>query len=418
MCQYCSPDNNESLMDYTFNKEKGRREFILDGMATAGGLAAAMSLPGQAFAAPEMPDDEVVRIGYLPITDASALLVAHAMGFFEDEGLKVEKPTLIRGWSPLIEGFAAHKFNLVHFLKPIPIWMRYNNNFPVKITGWAHTNGSGLVVGKHKKDVNSFAELGGSQIAVPYWYSMHNIVLQMALKNAGLEPVIQSQKEPLKPNQVNLQIMPPPDMPPALAARKIDAYIVAEPFNAAGEVLAGAKMLRFTGDIWKNHPCCVVCMHDEHTEKKKEWSQKVMNAVVRGAVYAQENKEEVAHMLSREGKKYLPMKAKVVLKAMTDYNPVEYQNPDAIKHEDWDVGRIDFNPYPYPSATKFIIDQLKETLVTGDISFLKDLDTDFVANDLVNYEYVKNAMDKYGVWDKVKGVDPANPTVREEVFEL
>lgn len=419
MCQYCSPDNNESLMDYTFNKEKGRREFILDGMAAAGGLAAAMSLPNQAFAAvPEMPEDEVVRIGYLPITDASALLVAHAMGFFEDEGLKVEKPTLIRGWSPLIEGFAAHKFNLVHFLKPIPIWMRYNNNFPVKITGWAHTNGSGLVVGKHKKGVNSFAELGGSQIAVPYWYSMHNIVLQMALKNAGLEPVIQSQKEPLKPNQVNLQIMPPPDMPPALAARKIDAYIVAEPFNAAGEVLAGAKMLRFTGDIWKNHPCCVVCMHDEHTEKKKVWSQKVMNAVVRGAVYAQENKEEVAHMLSREGKKYLPMKAKVVLKAMTDYNPVEYQNPDAIKHEDWDVGRIDFNPYPYPSATKFIIDQLKETKVTGDISFLKDLDTEFVANDLVNYEYVKNAMDKYGVWDKVKGVDPANPTVREEVFEL
>jgi len=256
------------------------------------------------------------------------------------------------------------------------------------------------------------------QVAVPYWYSMHNIVLQMALKNAGLEPVIQDQKVPLKPNQVNLQIMPPPDMPPALAAKKIDAYIVAEPFNAAGEVLARGKMLRFTGDIWKNHPCCVVCMHDEHTEKKKEWSQKVMNAVVRGAVYAQENKEEVAHMLSRDGKKYLPMKAKVVLKAMTDYNPTNYAQPDAIKHEDWDVGRIDFNPYPYPSATKFIVDQLKETLVTGDISFLKELDTDFVANDLVNYEYVKNAMDKYGVWDKVKGVDPANPTERKEVFEL
>lgn len=417
MCQYCNPENEMSRLDYTFNKEKGRREFILDGMATAGGLAAAMSLPNQAFAAPEMPDDEVVRIGYLPITDASALLVAHAMGFFEDEGLKVEKPTLIRGWSPLIEGFAAHKFNLVHFLKPIPVWMRYNNNFPVKITGWAHTNGSGLVVGKHT-NVEKFEELGGMQVAVPYWYSMHNIVLQMALKNAGLEPVIQDQKVPLKPNQVNLQIMPPPDMPPALAAKKIDAYIVAEPFNAAGEVLARGKMLRFTGDIWKNHPCCVVCMHDEHTEKKKEWSQKVMNAVVRGAVYAQENKEEVAHMLSREGKKYLPMKAKVVLKAMTDYDPTHYEQPDAIKHDDWDVGRIDFNPYPYPSATKFIIDQLKETKVTGDISFLKDLDTDFVANDLVNYEFVKNAMDKYGVWDKVKGVDPANPTERTEVFEL
>ena len=419
MCQYCNPNNPMSHHDYVFNPQKGRREFILDSMAAAGGLTAAMgglTMPSQVMAS-DKPFDEVVKIGYLPITDASALLVAHGMGFFEEEGLKVDKPTLIRGWSPLIEGFAAHKFNLVHFLKPIPVWMRYNNNFPVKITGWAHTNGSGLVVGKHT-GVEKFEQLGGMQVAVPYWYSMHNIVLQMALKNAGLEPVIQDQKDPLKPNQVNLQIMPPPDMPPALAAKKIDAYIVAEPFNAAGEVLAGGKMLRFTGDIWKNHPCCVVCMHDEHTEKQKEWSQKVMNAVVRGAMYAQENKEEVAKMLSREGKRYLPMKAKVVLKAMTDYSPANYQTPDAIKHEDWDVGRIDFNPYPYPSATKFIIDELKQTLVTGDTTFLQSLDTDFVVNDLVNYDFVKNAMDKYDVWSKVKGVDPANPLQRQEVFEL
>lgn len=239
---------------------------------------------------------------------------------------------------------------------------------------------------------------------------MHNILLQMALKNAGLEPVIQDQKMPLKANQVNLQIMPPPDMPPALAAKKIDAYIVAEPFNVAGEVLAGGKMLRFRGDIWKNHPCCVVCMHDDDVNKRPEWSQKVMNAVVRGAMYAQENKEEVAKMLSREGKnKYLPMKANVVLRAMTKYTDSDYATPDAIKHPDWDVGRIDFNPYPYPSATKFIVDQLKETLVAGDMTFLKDLETDFVVKDLVNYDFVKNAMDKFAVWDKVRGVDKANP---------
>lgn len=82
------------------------------------------------------------------------------------------------------------------------------------------------------------------------------------------------------------------------------------------------------------------------------------------------------------------------------------------------MGRIDFNPYPYPSATKFIIDELKQTLVTGDTTFLQSLDTDFVVNDLVNYDFVKNAMDKYDVWSKVKGVDPANPLQRQEVFEL
>lgn len=416
MCHLCEMNQQQAETDYRFNPVKGRREFILDALATMGGMAASMMLPASAWANDDN-FDEVVRIGYIPITDASALLVAHGMGFFEEEGLKVEQPTLIRGWSPLIEGFAAGKFNLVHFLKPIPVWMRYNNKFPVKITSWAHTNGSGLVVGKHT-GVDEFKQLGGKQIAVPYWYSMHNIVLQMALRDAGLEPVIQDQSVALKPNQVNLQIMPPPDMPPALAAKKIDAYIVAEPFNAAGELLAGAKMLRFTGDIWKNHPCCVVCMHESHVTKRQEWTQKVMNAVVKGAIYAQENKAEVAKMLSKEGKKYLPMSAEVVLKAMTDYSDTNYASPDAIKHPDWNVGRIDFNPYPYPSATKFLVDQLKQTLVAGDATFLKDLDTEFVANDLVNYEFVKKAMDKQGAWTKVKGVNLSNPTSREEVFKL
>ncbi len=75
-------------------------------------------------------------IGYLPITDATALLIAYAKGFFKDEGLEAEKPTLIRSWPALVESFAAAKFNIVHLLKPIPIWMRYNNKFPAKIMAW------------------------------------------------------------------------------------------------------------------------------------------------------------------------------------------------------------------------------------------------------------------------------------------
>lgn len=407
-------------LDYLQKYEMSRRDFLMDTLA-AGGLAAGISAgilaSGAASAASNPIDDEVVRIGYLPITDATVLLVAHAMGYFEDEGLKVEKPTLIRGWSPLVEGFAAGKFNLVHLLKPIPIWMRYNNDFPVKIMSWAHLNGSGVVVGKDT-NIGSFADLAGKQVAVPYWYSMHNIVLQMALKHVGLEPVIKPQGTPLKANEVNLQIMPPPDMPPALAAKKIDAFIVAEPFNAAGELLAGGKMLRFTGDMWKNHPCCVVCMNENQVNKNPVWTQKVMNAIVRAQGYAQQNKKEVAHMLSRDGKKYLPMKAKIVERAMTLYDEKTYSEPDAIQNPDWDGGRIDFQPWPYPSATKLIVNQLKETVVSGDKTFLKDLDADFVAKDLVDYHFVKVAMDKYPEWKKGPGFNAENPFEREEIVKL
>ncbi|OAN51243.1 ABC transporter substrate-binding protein [Paramagnetospirillum marisnigri] len=386
------------------------RRRSLDFMA-AGGLAAVMAAKGGLARAAE---DEVVRIGHLPITDATALLVAHALGAFEEEGLKTEPPVLIRGWAPLAEGFAAGKFNLVHLLKPIPVWMRYNNNIPVKIVAWAHTNGSGLVVGSNT-GITSFADLGGRQIAVPFWYSMHNIVLQIGIRSAGLTPVIKAAGEPLAKTEVNLQVLQPPEMPPALAAGKIDGYIVAEPFNALGELKAGGRILRFTGDIWKNHPCCVVAMHEADTVKRPEWSQKVVNAVVKAQIYASKNKKEVARLISQDGKGYIPLPAALVERAVTHYDDPDYDKLGANRHKkEWGNDRIDFQPWPYPSATKLIVEAMTKTVVSGDKTFLDKLDPDFVVKDLVTTDFVKKALVKYPEWKDDPSVNKGDPFNRVE----
>lgn len=390
-----------------------RRE-ALDCLAR-GGLAAALAAAGMGVA-PAKADDEVVRIGYLPITDASALLVAHAKGFFEQAGLKVEPPTLVRSWSALVEGFAAGKFNLVHLLKPIPVWMRYNNRFPVKILAWGHTNGSGLVVGGDT-GIKQFADLGGRRIAVPYWYSMHNIVLQFALRESGITPVIKPEGAPVGAKECALQILPPPDMPTAPAAKKIDGYIVAEPFNALGELRVGARMLRFTGDIWKNHPCCVICTHERYTRDRPQWTQKVVDAVVRAHIYASRNKAEIARLISRDGKGYLPTPSEAVVKAVTDYG-AHYEQSGAIRHRAWGNGRIDFQPWPYPSATKLIVEAMNKTLVEGDTTFLKNLDPDFVADDLVDYRFVKAALGRFPEWVEDPSVDKSSPFARQEQLKL
>ncbi len=389
------------------------RRDTLDYLAR-GGLAALMATG--AFSGARAEPDDVVRIGYLPITDATALLVAHANGYFEEAGLKVEKPTLIRSWSGLAEGFAAGKFNLVHLLKPVPVWMRYNNKFPVKILAWGHTNGSGLVIGGGT-GIKTFADLGGKRIAVPYWYSMHNIVLQYALRQSNVVPVIKPGGAPLAANECGLQILAPPEMPTALAAKKIEGYIVAEPFNALGELRVGARMLRFTGDIWKNHPCCVICTQEQNTKERPEWTQKVVDAVVRAHIYASQHKEEVARLLSRDGKGYLPTPADAVVKATTDYG-ASYEQSGAIRHRAWHTGRIDFQPWPYPSATKLIVEAMNKTVVEGDTTFLKGLDPAFVADDLVDYRFVKSALERFPDWKNDPSVDKASPYVRTEIVEL
>ncbi|AFT71103.1 Twin-arginine translocation pathway signal [Alloalcanivorax dieselolei B5] len=413
---YCEHDDHTLLTCQCHDGALNRRDFMRDILAATGaGMlgASAMGLASPAMAAAE---DEVLRIGYLPIVDAALLLVAHAQGYFEEEGIVTERPTLIRGWSPLVEGFASGKFNLVHLLKPIPVWMRYSSGFPVKIMSWAHVNGSAVVVGRHT-EAKEFSDLGGMQVAVPYWYSMHNVVIQMGLRQAGLTPVIKGQSEALAANEVNLQIMPPPDMPAALAARKIDAFIVAEPFNAAGEMLAGGRVLRFTGDMWKNHPCCVVCMNEQQVAARPQWTQKVINALVRAQNYTQANKQKVAHMLSKDGKGYLPMRAPVVERAMTYYADQDYPSPDAIRHPEWENGRVDFHGWPYPSATRFIVDQMKQTLVSGDTTFLQKLDPDFVAGDLVDDRFIRKALEADAQWRV--GLEAGSVSYeREEVIKV
>lgn len=393
-----------------------RRDFLKIGAAAA--FAGAVPT-AETFAA-QKKWDPVVKIGYIPITDSAALLVAHELGFLKDEGIDSVKPKLIRGWSPLVEAFASHQFNLTHMLIPIPIWMRYNNKYPVKITAWDHTNGSAILVGKDS-GINEPKDFGGKQFAVPYWYSIHNIVSQRIMKAAGIKPVIRPQSAKLAPDECNFLVLAPPEMPPALASKSIDGYCVAEPFNALGEIKAGGKVLRFTGDVWKGHPCCVVVMHEEDTTDpdRAAWTQGIHNAVIKAQVHLAQNREAMAEMLSRDGKGYLPFPKEVVKRAMMFYDPAYYANPHAIKHPEWGMDRINFQGWPYRSATELVVDNLKNTVITGDDTFLKDLTPQHVADDLVNYDFVKKALALNPSWrDDASVPKSGDPFNRAEVFVL
>ncbi|WP_244154314.1 ABC transporter substrate-binding protein [Desulfospira joergensenii] len=379
-----------------------RRNFLKTAAAACSGLA----IPQKAFSA-----RPVLKLGYLPITDATPLLVAHGLGYFSQEGLEVERPVMVRSWKILTESFLAGKFDLTHMLFPIPVWMRFKRKFPVKVLAWDHTNGSAVTV-RGDSGIHGFADLGGRQVAVPSWYSMHNLILQLGLRTQGLEPVIRPQSDRLGPGQVNLFILPPPDMPAALLGKKIDAFIVADPFNALAQTRFKAKIMRYTGDIWKNHPCCVIVTGQPLIDKDPVLVQKAVNAIVRAQVWCRNNPRETAHLLSRDGEGYLPLPEKVLIKVFQDPKPGE------LVHPDWKPSRIGFQPYPFPSATKFILEQMKVTRVEGDTHFLEALDTDLAAKELVDDRFVKKAIEQMGGIEAFCDCTTATPYSREEIVEI
>jgi NitT/TauT family transport system substrate-binding protein len=161
----------------------------------------------------------------------------------------------------------------------------------------------------------------------------------------------------------------------------------------------------------------VICTQEANTKDRPEWTQKVVDAITRGASYASQNKEQVAKLLSREGAAYLPAPADVVVKSVVDYGP-HYEKEGAIHHRHWQNGRIDFQPWPYPSATRLIVEAMNKTVVEGDTTFLKNLDPNFVADDLVDYRFIKSALERYPDWKNDPSIDKANPYERKEVLEL
>jgi NitT/TauT family transport system substrate-binding protein len=375
-------------------------------------LTASGALPFlNARAARAQDPDEPVKIGYLPITDATPLLVAHGKGFFEAEGLNVEKPVLFRGWSQIVEAFLAGQVNVVHLLSPITVWARYGSQVPAKIVAWNHTSGSALTAAN---DIDTVADLGGKSIAIPHWYSIHNVVVQELLRESGLKIITSGTPAP---DEVNLLLMAPSDMVPALATGQIAGYIVAEPFNAAAEIHQIGKILRFTGDVWKNHACCVVYMHETDLNTRPEWSQKVVNAMVKAQLWTRENRAETAEFLSSSNaQRYTPHTPEILARVLSpaEEDHAEYVASGAIRHPEWRDQRIDFQPYPYASYTEELVRMLKETHVAGERGFLDALDPAFAARDLVDDSFVKQALAEIG---GLPAFGLADSWTREEVLD-
>jgi NitT/TauT family transport system substrate-binding protein len=365
-------------------------------------------------------DNPQVRVGYLPITDASPLLAAKDKGFYQAEGLEVAPPVKFQSWDAIAQAFIAREVNVIHLLMPTTMWVRYGAKFPGKVVAWNHTNGSAITV---LPEINQPEDLAGRTIAVPSWLSIHNIVLQMLLRQHGLEPVMTIPPTGLGDRQVALRVLPPAAMLAELQAQRIAGYIVAEPFNSAAETLQAGKVLRLTGDVWRDHACCVVFMHEDDLRQRPDWTQAVVNALVKSQQWSRTNRRELAHILSKDGGQYMPFSADVLSRVLTNYDTDFYYRHDAVLHPEWRSPRIGFQPFPFASYTRNLVDELRQTLVGSSkngtiidpLIFLRDLTSEQIASDLVDDSFVRRSLQLIG---GPQAFNLAADLSREEAIEV
>lgn len=121
----------------------------------------------------------------------------------------------------------------------------------------------------------------------------------------------------------------------------------------------------------------------------------MVNAIVLAQSWARNHRDEASHILARDGAgKYTPHSYETVAKVLApaESDNAAYVASGAIRHPQWKQHRIDFQPYPFPSYTQTLVSMLKDTVVEGANEFLPGLDPDFVARDLVDDRFVREAI--------------------------
>ncbi|MET7770514.1 ABC transporter substrate-binding protein [Nocardia sp. NPDC005366] len=352
------------------------------GLVAAGGVAGLADL-ARAAGADRADTGGALRIGYLPITDASPLLVAHGAGTVAPGIVDSAKPVLFRSWASLAEAFLTRQVDVVHLLMPMAVQLKYGLGADIRVLGWNHTNGSALTVAPH---ITEPEQLAGTQVAIPFWWSIHNILVQQYLRAHGLRPVIRRGAS-RSDRTVELIAMSPSDMVPALANRSIAGFTVADPFNAAAGVRGVGRIHRYLGDIWRDHACCALVVHQDLLDRRPEVAQALTDGVVAAQRRIDTDRPATAKMLAGG---YLPQPLPAITTALT------YPKPPPVRHPEWNPQRIGFQPFPFPSFTAALVAAMPDTVVDGDTRFLSRLDPQRVHDELVDDRFVRAALNRAG----------------------
>ncbi|TAL10861.1 MAG: nitrate ABC transporter substrate-binding protein [Nitrospirae bacterium] len=344
-------------------QERNRREFFkLVGGATALAIIEEI-LPlsrVQAWAvdAAGKPEKTDLKVGFIPITCATPLIMAEPLGFYKKYGLNVEV-LKASGWA-MIRDFALNKqTDATHMLTPMPLAISMgvgSQSAPFLMPAVENINGQAITLHIKHKGVKTAQEMKGFRFAVPFDYSMHNFLLRYFLAEGGVDP----------DKDVQIRVLPPPEMVANLRADNLDGYLGPDPFNQRAVFEGFGFIYMLSKDIWDGHPCCAFSCSKEFATNHPNSFKALLKAVIDATEHAADKSNRKAIAKAIAPKNYLNQPEEVLEQILTG------EFPDGLGNIRKVPDRIDFDPFPWHSMAIWILTQMKRWgYVKGDVNYKK-----------------------------------------------
>jgi two-component system, oxyanion-binding sensor len=259
-----------------------------------------------------------LRIGFIPLVDAAALIVAVDKGFAAAEGLDI---TLVRevSWSNVRDKLNIGLFDAAHLLAPVAIASSLglgHVKVPIVASFNLGLNGNAITVSP-ALHAAIMAEIDGDPFD-PMVTALALSRVVAARRKSGAEPLIFGMTFPFSTHNyqlrfwmaaggvdpdedVHMVVLPPPYMVDSLASGQVDAFCVGAPWNSVAVDLGVGHILHFVSDILVRAAEKVLAVRQNWSEKNPQVLAALIRAASRAAEFIEqpENRAEAARMLAR-----------------------------------------------------------------------------------------------------------------------
>ena len=309
-----------------------------------------------------------LKVGFIPITCATPIIMGDPLGFYKKQGLDVEV-VKTAGWAIIRDKTLNKEYDAAHMLAPMPIAITLglgSNAVPFTVPAIENINGQGITLAVKHKDNRDPKNWKGMKFAIPYDYSNHNYLLRYYLAEHGIDP----------DTDVQLRVVPPPEMVANLRADNIDGFLAPDNICQRAIFDGVGFMHLLSKEIWDGHPCCSFAASREFITTSPNSYAALLRSIIDATAYASkaENRKAIAEAIAPAN--YLNAPPVVIEQCLTG---TYADGLGAIKR---DPKRVDFDPFPWHSFAIWTMTQMKRWgQIKGDVDYKRVAEQVYLATD-------------------------------------
>jgi len=266
------------------------------------------------------PSERKITVAYIPVTCQLTCPVTDYISKLSDNG-EIFMPRLFQGFPEIKEALISNKVQAAFIVAPLAIAL-VSQGVPIKVVYLGHRYGSAVVVRKDGP-VKSVADLRGRTVAIPSRFSDERLLLIRAIEVNGL-----------KPTDLKMVEMAPPDVSGALAAGAIDGFSMGEPFPSQAEMGGFGRILFQARDYWPDYMSCILVVRQDLIDKRPDVVQELVDGIARSGLWLDKGKSYREDAADFVGRFYYHQKPALLRWALTKpidrvvYSPLAPRKPD------------------------------------------------------------------------------------------